>query len=206
MALFANADRHIAVVRTLAQSRQGLTRPDIIKNAQLSEGGNTSMVLEELEQSGFITSYYPFDKRKKEMLYRLTDEYSLFYLRFIELNKDGGNDIWNQLSQKPTVKVWSGYAYENLCLKHLPNIKKALGIAGVYTQSSTFLQKATDEEKGAQIDLVLDRNDQIINLFEIKFYNTEFTLSETDAKDSCNSYPFDNLITSSASHFFPKLF
>jgi uncharacterized protein len=181
-ALFANADNHVAAVRALAQSRQGLTRSAIIKNAQLSEGGNTSKVLEELEQSGFIKSYYPFDKRKKDMLYRLTDEYSLFYLRFIEHNKDSGGDTWNQLSQTQSVKVWSGYAYENTCLKHLPNIKKALGISGVYTQSSTFFQKGTAEEKGAQIDLVLDRNDQIINLFEIKFYNTEFTLSETDAK------------------------
>jgi len=181
-ALFANSDNHIAAVRALAQSRQGLTRPAIVKNAQLPEGGNTSKVLEELEQSGFITSYYPFGKRKKDMLYRLTDEYSLFYLRFIEHNKDSGSDTWNQLSQTQPAKVWSGYAYENTCLKHLPNIKKALGISGVYTQSSTFFQKGTDEEKGAQIDLVLDRNDQIINLFEIKFYNTEFSLSEADAK------------------------
>lgn len=181
-ALFANAESHIAVVRALAQSRQGLTRPAIVKNAQLPEGGNTSKVLEELEQSGFITSYYPFGKRKKDMLYRLTDEYSLFYLRFIEHNKDSGSETWNQLGQTPTAKTWSGYAYENTCLKHLPNIKKALGIAGVYTQASTFLHKGNEEEKGAQIDLVLDRNDQIINLFEIKFYNTEFTLSEADAK------------------------
>jgi uncharacterized protein len=181
-ALFANADKHVAVIRALAQSRQGLTRPAIIKQAQLSEGGNTSGVLEELEQSGFITAYYPFDKRKKDMLYRLTDEYSLFYLRFIERNKDSGNETWNQLSQTQTAKVWGGYAYENTCLKHLPAIKKALGISGVYTQSSTFFQKGDDDEKGAQIDLVLDRNDQIINLFEIKFYNTEFTFSEADAK------------------------
>lgn len=181
-ALFANADKHVAVIRALVQSRQGLTRPAIIKNAQLSEGGNTSGVLEELEQSGFITAYYPFDKRKKEMLYRLTDEYSLFYLRFIERNKDSGNETWNQLSQTQAAKVWSGYAYENTCLKHVPNIKKALGISGVYTQSSTFFQKENDDEKGAQIDLVLDRNDRIINLFEIKFYNTEFTFSEADAK------------------------
>lgn len=181
-ALFANSDNHIAVVRALAQSRQGLNRPAIIKNAQIPEGGNSSKVLEELEQSGFITSYYPFGKNKKDMLYRLTDEYSLFYLRFIEQNKAGGDDAWNQLSQTPTAKVWSGYAYENTCLKHLPNIKKALGISGVYTQTSTFLHQGTDEEHGAQIDLVLDRKDQIINLFEIKFYNTEFTLTEAGAK------------------------
>ena len=181
-ALFANAENHIAAVRALAQSRQGLTRGAIVKNGGLAEGGNTSKVLEELEQSGFISSYYPFGKRKKDMLYRLTDEYSLFYLRFIEHNKDSGNETWNQLSQTQSAKVWSGYAYENTCLKHLPNIKTALGISGVYTQASTFLFKGNEEEKGAQIDLVLDRNDRIINLFEIKFYNTEFTLSEADAK------------------------
>ena len=184
--LFSNSSNHIAAVIALSKSRQGLTRPAVIKNAQLSEGGNTSKTLEELEQSGFITSYYPFDKRKKDMLYRLTDEYSLFYLRFIEHNKDSGDETWNQLSQTQAAKIWWGYAYENTCLKHLPNIKKALGITGVYTQSSTFFQKGNEEEKGAQIDLILDRNDQIINLFEIKFYNTEFTLSETEANSLRN--------------------
>jgi AAA+ ATPase superfamily predicted ATPase len=185
-ALFANAENHIAAVVALAKSRQGLTRPEIVKSAQLPEGGNTSRVLEELEQSGFVTSYFPFGKRKKDMLYRLTDEYSLFYLRFIEQNRDGGDETWNQLSQTQTAKIWAGYAYENACLKHLPNIKKALGIAGVYTQSSTFFQKGGDGEDGAQIDLVLDRNDQVINLFEIKFYSAEFALSEADAKNLRN--------------------
>jgi AAA+ ATPase superfamily predicted ATPase len=181
-ALFAGAENHIAAVRALAQSRQGLTRNTLVKNAGLAEGGHTSKVLEELEQSGFISSYCPFGKRKKDMLYRLTDEYSLFYLRFIEHNKDSGPEAWNQLSQTQSAKVWAGYAYENICWKHLPNIKKALGIAGVYTQASSFLYKGNEEEKGTQIDLVLDRNDRIINLFEIKFYNAEFALSEADAK------------------------
>ena len=204
-ALFANADNHIEVVRALAQSRQGLTRPAIIKNAQLPEGGNSSKVLEELEQSGFITAYYPFGKNKKDMLYRLTDEYSLFYLRFIEHNKNSGDDTWNQLSQTPAAKTWSGYAYENACLKHLPNIKKALGIAGVYTQASSFLHKGNDEERGAQIDLVLDRNDQIINLFEIKFYNTEFTFSEADATAIRNQMWTFKAKTGTKKHLMPVL-
>ena len=108
--------------------------------------------------------------------------YSLFFLRFIERNKEGGSDIWNQLSQTQVAKAWSGYAYENVCLKHLANIKKALGISRIYTQASSFFPKGTDEERGTQIDLVLDRNDQIINLFEIKFYNSMFSLTEADAK------------------------
>ena len=179
--LFSNAGNHISVVRALAKSRQGLTRQAIVANAKLPEGGNTSKVVEELEQSGFISSYYPFGKQKKDKLYRLTDEYSLFYLRFIERHKNEGNKTWNHLGQTQTAKVWAGYAFENACLKHLPQIKKALGIAGVYAQSSTFLQKGNDTEKGTQIDLVLDRNDQTINLFEIKFYHADFILTEKQA-------------------------
>ncbi len=180
--LFARADNHIAVVRALAQSRQGMSRTDIVRVGKLSEGGTTSKVLEELEQSGFITSYYSFAKKKKDMLYRLTDEYSLFYLRFIEKNKNEGSDVWQHFSQTQTAKIWAGYAYENLCLRHLPQIKKALGISGVYATSSTFLQRANEEEPGAQIDLLLDRNDRVVNLFEIKFYNSEISLTEADAR------------------------
>lgn len=116
------------------------------------------------------------------MLYRLTDEYSLFYLRFIEKNKDEGGDTWQYLSQTQPAKIWAGYAYENLCLKHLPQIKKALGISGVYATASTFLYRGNREEPGAQIDLLLDRNDRVINLFEIKFYNSEISLTEADAR------------------------
>lgn len=179
--LFAKSGNHITVVRALAKSRLGLSRQAIVANGKLPEGGNTSKVLEELEQSGFIQSYYPFANRKKDMLYRLTDEYSLFYLRFIERNKNEGRNTWNLLSQTQTAKIWAGYAFETLCLKHLDAIKKALGISGIFSQSSTFLQKGNDAEKGTQIDLVLDRNDQTINLFEIKFYHTEFILSEAEA-------------------------
>lgn len=181
-ALFTRADNHIAVVRALAQSHQGLSRPDIVRASNISEGGSLSKILEELEQSGFITSYSPFAKKKKDMLFRLTDAYSLFFLRFVEKNKDAGNDTWQHLSQTQAVKIWAGYAYENVCLQHLPQIKKALGISGVYSISSTFLHRALEGEESAQIDLVLDRNDQVINLFEIKFYNTEWSLTESDAK------------------------
>ncbi|MBX2929757.1 MAG: ATP-binding protein [Saprospiraceae bacterium] len=181
-ALFAHADNHIAVVRVLAQSRQGISRPNIVKLGKLPEGGSTSKILEELEQSGFITAYYPFGKKKKDVLYRLTDEYSLFYLRFIEKNKEEGRDIWQLLSQTQAAKIWNGYAYENLCLKHLQPIKKVLGIAGVYAIAATFLHRGDEQDQGAQIDLLLDRNDQVINLFEIKFYTSEYTLTEAEAK------------------------
>jgi len=178
--LFLHADKHIKVIRALAKKREGLTRQEIIKYTKLTDGGGITAVLEELVHSGFITPYRTFNK-KKGKVYRLTDEYSLFYLKFIEGKELEGADIWQHLSQTQLYKTWSGYAFENMCLKHIPQIKRALGIAGIYSLSSSFYQKGTVSEKGIQIDLLIDRNDHVINLFEIKFYNKECTITKAGA-------------------------
>ena len=181
-ALFQNSFNHIAVVRSLATKRSGMARAEIIKVSKVKNGGTLTNVLEELELSGFISSYHSFGKKKKNKLYRLTDEYSLFYLHFIENNLYQGNDTWNHLSQTQTYKIWSGYTFESICIKHLPQIKKALSIDGVYSIASSFLKKGTDSEKGTQIDLALDRKDSVINLFEMKFHQKEFVLSKAYAE------------------------
>ena len=181
-ALFANADRHIAIIRTLATKQMGMTRKQITENTLISEGGTAQKVLEELVQSGFVSAYRPFGKKKKEKLYRLTDEYSLFYLRFIENKEHEGGDIWQHLSQTPAYRAWSGYAFENICLKHISQIKKALGISGIYSLSSSFYKKGTDVEPGIQIDLLIDRKDHVVNLFEIKFHNDAFSISKSYAE------------------------
>ncbi|MEZ4886440.1 MAG: ATP-binding protein [Chitinophagales bacterium] len=180
--LFSHAENHIAVIRALGQQKQGLTRQQIIEGAKISAGGTIQRVLKELVQSGFISDYQPFGKKKKEKLYRLTDEYSLFYLQFIEGKKHEGKDLWHHISQTQNYKTWSGYAFESICLKHIPQIKKALGISGIYAVSYSFYKKGTDEEKGTQIDLLIDRKDQTINLVEIKFYNEIFSLSKSYAE------------------------
>jgi len=178
-ALFDHPDNHIAIIRALAKRKVGMNRNNLIKEAKIPNGGNITKVLDELKQSGFIDVYLPFGKKSKDKMYRLTDEYSLFYLQFIEKNIHKKGEVWKRLSQTQEYKIWCGYAFENICLKHISEIKKALSIGGVYSISSTFYKKGTKKEKGTQIDLLLDRNDQIINIFEIKFYNTEFTVSKS---------------------------
>lgn len=180
--LFENAEKHIAIIRALAKSNQGLNRKIIVKTTDLPDNGNLTKVLDELTQSGFISVYQPFGKKKKDSLYRLTDEYSLFYLQFIETNKNEGDSVWQHLSQTQAYKTWSGYAYENICFKHLAQIKKALGINGVYSVSSSFYKKGTPTEKGVQIDLLIDRNDNVINIIEVKFNNQELTLTKSQAE------------------------
>lgn len=178
-ALFDNSDNHVSVVRALATKRQGMTRDEIIAASDVGNGGTLTKVLDELEQSGFISIYRAYGKKKKGKLHRLTDEYSLFYLQFIENNLYEGDDTWQHLSQTQEYKTWSGYTFESLCIKHLPQIKKALSIAGVYAISSSFHKKGTATEKGTQIDLLLDRKDSVINLFEIKFYEKPFVMTKS---------------------------
>lgn len=184
--LFDNSEAHVRVVRALAGRHKGLTRQEIIQISGLSEGGGASTVMEELQHSGFISVYQPFGKKKKDSLYRLTDEFSLFYLRFMEDKRQEGPGTWQQWSQTQAYAVWAGYAFENICLKHISQIKKSLGISGVYSTSSSFLKKGTDEAEGIQFDLLIDRNDHVINICEIKFYAAEFIIDKSMAMDFRN--------------------
>ena len=176
--LFSNAEKHYAIVRALATKRQGLTRKELVKLAKISDGGGLSKVLSELVHSGFISIYPVFGKKQRNKLYRLTDEYSLFYLQFIEHKEHQGKDIWQHLSQSAQYVAWSGYTFESICLKHIAQIKDALKISGIYSYASSYYQKGDDTQKGVQIDLLIDRNDQVINLFELKFYKESFTLTK----------------------------
>lgn len=177
-ALFNKAEHHIAIIKALASKWQGLTRLELIRMTKLTEGGSTTRVLEELLHSGFISEYLPFGKKKKDRIYRLTDEYSLFYLQFIANKIHRETQVWEKLSQTQAWKSWSGFAFESICLKHVQQIKRALSIAGIYSEASSYYKKGKQQSEGVQIDLLLDRSDHVINLFEIKFYNGPYTLTK----------------------------
>lgn len=178
--LFTDAHHHMSVIKTLAKKGSGLTRNEIIDACKLSSGGTTTLLLEELEESGFITSYVPFGKTSKDSVYKLTDEYSLFYLKFIEGSKASGAGTWLRQANTASYISWSGFAFEAVCQKHIDQIKKALGIAGVLVEESVWRYQPAKAsgEKGAQIDLLLDRQDRCINICEMKFSNAEFIITK----------------------------
>jgi len=181
-ALFEKADNHILIIKALGQKRKGLSRKQIVKNTGLTEGGSISKILKELEHSGFITSYFPFGKTKRDLLYRLTDEYSLFFLFFIENKRIQERGMWTKLSQLSSYQSWSGYAFESLCLKHVLQIKKSLDIGAIYSEQSTFNFSGNDNLPGTQIDLLIDRNDNVINLCEIKFHKDKYVINKEYAE------------------------
>ncbi len=180
--LFDKADNHIAIIKALAKTGKGLTRKEIITTCKLSSGGTATKLLEELVESGFITPYIPFGKTFRDNIYKLTDEYSLFYLKFMEKARTTGAGTWLKISATPSWKSWSGFAFEGLCLKHAQQIKKSLGISGVLTEESGWRSVAANGEQGIQIDLLIDRRDHCINICEMKFNESDFAIDKPFAE------------------------
>ncbi|MFN8347947.1 MAG: ATP-binding protein [Spirosomataceae bacterium] len=169
--LFKNSQGHETIVKALAAKNKGLTRNEIVEATGIKSGGGLSVLLEELIQCGFVKQLFPIKKAKEDALFRLVDEYTLFYFKFLQNNK--ANNSWLHLSNKQTYKVWSGFAFENLCFKHTFRIKKALGIHGIISNEYSWTLKGE-----AQIDLLIDRDDNCINLLEIKYYDGPYEITK----------------------------
>jgi AAA+ ATPase superfamily predicted ATPase len=181
--LFKNPEKYLKIIEVLAQKRKSLTRDEIIKLSKIPDGGGLTSILEELELCGFISINANFDNHKKNRLYQLVDFYSLFYLNFVKNKKGTDSAYWSSLIDNSVRKAWSGYSFELLCQTHIPQIKKALGISGVLSYVSGWRSRDTARRTsfttdGAQIDLLIDRNDNIINLCEMKYANKEFVIAK----------------------------
>lgn len=176
-ALFRNSEHYIKVVETLSKKSKGLTRNEIVKLAKIPTSGNLSTVLKNLESCGFIRSYNAIGKRERDKLYQLIDFYSLFYFKYIKANEYNDESFWTNSIDTPLHNAWAGYAFEMLCLNHIKQIKTALGIAGVQSNVSSW--RSSLSEKGSQIDLLIDRKDQTINICEIKFSTEKFLINKS---------------------------
>ncbi len=177
-ALFNHADVHQAIVSVLAGRQQGATHAEILKETGLQASGSYQRAIEELIVSDFVMENSSFGKKKRGSHYRLIDEYSVFYNRFIQPQKKYTPGIWQQLAASQSYKIWAGYAFESLCHKHIDAIKRALGIGAVYAEISRLAVPASAETRGFQVDLLIDRKDDSINLCEIKFHAGPFTIDK----------------------------
>lgn len=176
-ALFSDAGHHMEIVRVLAKNNDGMTRPEIIAATSLAQGGTASGHLEELIESGFVTAWPSFGKKVKDVIYKLSDEFTHFYLKYMEHNRTWGAGAWQSKSTGQSWKSWSGVAFERVCLKHVLNLKKALGIPAVQTEEYSWRHQPA-QGQGAQIDLLIDRQDRVINVCEMKYSENEFTIEK----------------------------
>jgi AAA+ ATPase superfamily predicted ATPase len=182
--LFEKAERHEEIVRALGRKRGGLSRQELIEQTSLASGGATSKVLSELVESGFIARTPQLGREVRDARYRLTDEYSLFYLTWIEPHRGSATGAWMKKRGRPRWRSWTGLSFEGICLKHVDGIKRALGIAAVETVDAGWQHRPTEEgDEGAQIDLLIDRADRAINLCEMKFAEDDYAIDAAAARD-----------------------
>ena len=183
-ALFNKPDRHIKIIEALCRKKKGLTREEISATSKIASSGDLSKKLVELENCGFIRAYAPFGYKRRRLVYQLVDNFTLFYHQFLKKRSHDENE-WQNLSATPTVAAWSGIAFERVCLEHIPQIKASLGISGVYTEVNAW-QCAPDPDSGifgSQIDLLIVRKDQVINLCEMKFTEAEYIVTASFIRD-----------------------
>jgi uncharacterized protein len=173
--LFDNAANHLDVLQAMASKWKGLTRSELASSYKKTDGGGLTQVLADLEYSGFITSYQPFGKIKKETLFRISDSYILFYLKFLKRNRQ---ESFLDIAKTANYRIWCGYAFENLCLQHIGKIKETLGLGKIISFSSSYLSKGNKYEDGYQFDLIIERADSVINVCEMKYYNGRFVIDK----------------------------
>lgn len=203
--LFDNYENHVEIVRALANKKIGLTRNQLIDATSLTNGGMLTDILNELAQSGFIGIYNSHGKKSRESLYRLTDPYSLFYLNFLEPLGENTHIDFTQLSELPKWKSWSGYAFENICLYHIDQIRESLSIKGISSSVSSFFALPKDGYSGAQIDLIIDRNDNTMNICEIKFSEDDYNVTKKDVENINTKKQVFRYHTGTKKHLFTTL-
>lgn len=177
--VFKKPDAYVKIIETLGMKKAGMTREELIETSGISNSGNLTTKLEELESCGFIRRYYAFGMKKKNAVYQLMDCFTLFHFKFL---RDAPTDehFWSNQINTPAINTWMGLAFERVCMEHVDQIKMKLGISGVLTEVNSWYCKADPDQGvfGSQIDMLITRKDQVINLCEMKYSGSEFTITE----------------------------
>ena len=182
--LFRRPQAYIDIVTALGTEKAGMTRAEIIEAIGADNGGTLTKILTELEECDFIRSYTAIGKSKKETLYQLIDNFTLFHFKFMADNSINDEHYWSSILNKPAYNAWSGLAFERVCLQHVGQIKRALGISGIISNVYSWVYRPKDKkEKGVQIDLLIDRSDGVINLCEMKFAKDKFEITTNYDKE-----------------------
>ena len=181
--LFNNSQAYRKVVEALSERKKGLTREEIKEATKIKEGGTLSEILDNLARCDFIREYNAIGKEQRDSLYQLTDLFTLFYLNFVQKGNSQDENFWSNFAFTGDKNAWAGYSFEQICFHHIKQIKSKLGISGVlsniYSWSCKgFVDKDGTKWSGGQIDLLIDRNHEVINICEIKFASDEYAITD----------------------------
>lgn len=174
--LFNHPDRYLTIIETLGKKKTGMTRAEIVHDTGLIDNGKLSEMLEDLDNCGFIRKYNVIGKKNKGALFQLIDSFTLFYFKFVRDNLVNDEHFWSKILETPAYFNWCGLAFERVCLLHSRQIKAKLGVAGILSSEYAWRVDGNKEQSGTQIDLLIDRNDGVINLCEMKYTKSPFVI------------------------------
>ena len=175
--LFVSSNPYIRIVEAPSTRKAGLTRNELIEKTGFPDNGALSEKLQDLIASDLVSVTSQF-RKKREVYYQLRDYYTWFYLRFIKDQIGRDEHFWTHSTGSPTRYVWAGLVFELVCKDHIPQIKRRIGISAVLAEESTWSVRGNENEDGAQIDLVIDRRDHVIDLCEIKYSESEYAIDK----------------------------
>ena len=176
--LFNHPEPYIEIINLLGKKKTGMTRSELVELWEKGSNGKLTTILKDLESCGFIRKYHSIGMKSKNAVFQLIDNYTLFYYKFIEDNLINDEHYWSKSHDTPTFTTWAGLAFERVCLLHARQIKETLGISGVISSEYAWRIEKTKEHPGAQIDLLIDRNDDVINLCEMKYSKAAFSIDD----------------------------
>ena len=176
--LFSNSNQYIKIVELLSKKRKGYTWAEIAKKTAISANGSLSKMMSDLTNSGFVRVNETYGHKKREQTYQLSDYFTAFYFHFVKGNFGIDEHLWSNTYENRAREIWEGLTFEQICKDHIAQIKRKLGILGVASEISSWSKQGNDEEEGAQIDLLIDRKDKVINICEIKFSTKEYEIKK----------------------------
>jgi len=172
--LFKKPQRHLAIVSALGTKKTCMTREELLAATGQTDNGAFGVALEELVDCGFLRRFRMPGKRKRDLVYQLIDNYTLFYYRFLSQLDADESGSWEAQQNDPKVRVWRGLSFERVCLQHLNQVKAGLGISGIRTKACAW------RSPGAQIDLLIERGDDAVNVCEMKYAADEYVLNREE--------------------------
>ncbi|MCQ2250315.1 MAG: ATP-binding protein [Bacteroidales bacterium] len=205
VSLFTNHQDCLKIIRFLATRKEGYTKKDIAQKTKIPDGGGLTNTLKALSESDFIQKYTFYGKPQKEERYRIVDFFTLYWLSIVEKKKQPDSKDWKDKTGKKAMDAWQGFAFESVCWYHIAQIKKALGIPSVNTEEFTWRNEGGNDFPGAQIDLIIRRADNVINLCEMKFYSSEYITEKTDDANIRNKQAVFERITKCKETIHPIL-
>lgn len=169
-------------------NRKSLSLEEIAKALKVRSSGGLKTYLENLELADFIRSYNLYDQpgKAKYTKYRVSDEFILFYLKYVQPNlklieNGSGKDIFRSTCAS-SIDPWLGFVFENFCINQASEIARLLEFNQYVMSFGPLFQRT---KPGFQIDLLFKRKDRVIVICEIKHQKAEINtqvIPEVEAK------------------------